>query len=485
MCAHKDSNRLCAEGENLHFGDVCLLGLGLTGRAVVEYFLRHPSQLDSLTLYTGPLEKDSLAYLAALPERIVVVQGDELVKGSYDLAVVSPGISPQSMFYLSAAKAAREVISEPELAWRISPQNWIAVTGTNGKTTVTKLIAALLKAAGKTAWVAGNIGIPCIEIVDSRQEQDWLVAELSSYQLHATVNFAPELAVLLNITPDHLNWHGSFDNYHADKCRIIANLPANRPAIFDISLPATRAVATDFLEKGGRAICVGSAEGLVLKKKAACPESAWVDASTGRLCLALEKGNYLLLLAQDLVIQGPHNLSNALAAAAAAAWAGATAGEINAGLSSFAPLPHRFEPCGVVAGVSFINDSKATNSDAAIKALDSFADDSQQRKVVSLFGGVDKSTDLAYLAQAAKRSCRCAVCYGEAGLRFFNAFKTVIHAVHVLSFDEAFARAFALAQPGDTVLLSPACASFDEFDSFEARGTHFKTLVAQLGSEQS
>lgn len=304
MCAHKDSNRLCAEGENLHFGDVCLLGLGLTGRAVVEYFLRHPSQLDSLTLYTGPLEKDSLAYLAALPERIVVVQGDELVKGSYDLAIVSPGISPQSMFYLSAAKAAREVISEPELAWRISPQNWIAVTGTNGKTTVTKLIAALLKAAGKTAWVAGNIGIPCIEIVDSRQEQDWLVAELSSYQLHATVNFAPELAVLLNITPDHLNWHGSFENYHADKCRIIANLPANRPAIFDISLPATRAVATDFLEKGGRAICVGSAEGLVLKKRLPVQKVLGSMQAPGACVLHLKKATTYFFWPKTLSYKG-------------------------------------------------------------------------------------------------------------------------------------------------------------------------------------
>ncbi|MDR1089267.1 MAG: UDP-N-acetylmuramoyl-L-alanine--D-glutamate ligase [Coriobacteriales bacterium] len=509
MCAHDDSNNARATKKHSSFGDVCLLGLGVTGRAVADFFIENPAWLSSLTIYSGEPHRELRAYLRSLPESVIVREADELVSGSFDTAVVSPGIPPHSALYLSAAGASQEIISEPELAWRISPERWVAVTGTNGKTTVTELITALLQTAGKTAWAAGNIGTPCIEIVGSRAPEDWIVAELSSYQLHSARIFAPDCAVLLNITPDHLSWHGSYESYDADKQRIVANLAEGNPAIIDVSLPNTRALAESLALEGRRVIRISAEyplcdEAVEHTRRDLCEQSVesagsdsygksaaqsaentfergYVNARTGALTLELASGRYELLPGRELRIKGQHNLSNALAAAAAAAAAvDARTDELNAALASFAPLPHRFEPCGEVAGVSFVNDSKATNTDAAIKALSAFADDNQEGRVVAMFGGLDKGTDLAALVATCVQTCKYAVCYGEAGPRFYHAMAARLPAVHVAGFSEAFVRAFALSEPGDTVLLSPACASFDVFDSFEARGRRFKEQVALL-----
>lgn len=482
MCALDDSNNARAMRETPFFGAVCLLGLGVTGRAVVDFFLNNPSYISSLTIYSGDVQPENQIYLRSLPDSIEVHEGVELVSGSFDTAIVSPGIPPHSSLYLSATKVAQEIISEPELAWRISPQRWIAVTGTNGKTTVTALIAALLETAGKTAWAAGNIGTPCIEVVASRKPGDWLVAELSSYQLHSTSQLAPDIALLLNITPDHLSWHRSHKNYSTDKQRILANLAPDAPAILDVSRSETRAIADDLSKKGKRVIRIGSAKGLTLQEVDEPFETAFVRESTGALTLELSSGTYRLLQANKLGIRGAHNLSNALAAAAAAAEVGASAAALSAGLASFVPLSHRFEPCGEFAGVSFINDSKATNIDAALKAITTFADDAQAGTLIAMLGGLDKGTDLEALVSACRVSCRYAVCYGEAGERFFSALSAKMTAVLAKSFDEAFVLAFKLSVPGDTILLSPACASFDEFDSFSARGEHFKACVAKLRS---
>ncbi|MDR2035261.1 MAG: UDP-N-acetylmuramoyl-L-alanine--D-glutamate ligase [Coriobacteriales bacterium] len=485
MSAHKTLNTARATRETPFFGDVCLLGLGVTGRAVFEFFLGHPNYLNSLTIYPGAAGQESNTFLQNLPDSFVVKSGETTVGGHFDIAVASPGIPPHSPLYQSALEAAGEVISEPELAWRISPEKWIAVTGTNGKTTVTELITSLLEAAGKTAWAAGNIGTPCIEVVASREPEDWLVAELSSYQLHSTVHFAPDAAVLLNITPDHMSWHGSFESYCADKQRIFANLASSAPAIIDVTQQATRAIADELTRQGKRVVYVGTAESLQTNKPQQAQELAYVDPATDALILERENGVYRLLRSDELRIKGQHNLSNALASAAAVAEVGATREELNAGLASFFPLPHRFEPCGEVEGISFINDSKATNIDAALKALATFTDDGQEASVIALFGGLDKGTDLDDLAQACEGSCRDAVCYGEAGGRFHAVLSARVPSIQVKTFEEAFKAAFELAEAGDTILLSPACASFDEFDSFEARGEQFKQYISQFKSRQS
>ena len=482
MSALATLNKTRAINETPFFGDICLLGLGVTGRAVIDFMEANPGYLSSLTIYPGKVEQEGLAYLSRLPESYTVCLDETEVQGSFDLAVASPGIPPHKPLYQSAVKCAAEVISEPELAWRISPAKWIAITGTNGKTTVTELVTALLEAAGKTAWAAGNIGIPCIQVVAKRDPEDWIVAELSSYQLYSTQLFAPDIAILLNITPDHISWHGSLESYAASKQRIFANLRPDSAAIIDVCQPQTRAIADRLSAHGQRVIHIGSADGLWSKPPRQYQELAYVEPSTDTLVLESERGVLRLLHTDELKIKGSHNFSNALAAAAAAVEVGATVDELNSGLASFFPLPHRFEPCGEVSGVAFINDSKATNTDAAIKALSSFTDDAQLGRIVALFGGADKGTSLDELVAACLEPCRDAICYGEAGKRFQAALAARLPALCVKTFDEAFAAAVELAEAGDTILLSPACASFDEFDSFEARGEHFKQLVAKLAA---
>ena len=286
--------------------------------------------------------------------------------------------------------------------------------------------------------------------------------------------------MLLNITPDHISWHGSQESYAADKQRILANLATDAPAIIDVCQPVTRAIADRLTSEGKRVIHVGSAEGLYGAPPHQSAELAYVEPTTNALILESERGVYRLLNADELRIKGPHNLSNALAAAAAVAEVGASIEELDSGLASFFPLPHRFEPCGEVDGVSFINDSKATNIDAAIKALSSFTDDAQAGSIVALFGGLDKGTNLDDLVAACVGPCRDAICYGEAGRRFKEALSPRVPTLLVKTFDNALDTALELAEKGDTILLSPACASFDEFDSFEARGEYFKKRIKQL-----
>ncbi|MDR3136000.1 MAG: UDP-N-acetylmuramoyl-L-alanine--D-glutamate ligase [Coriobacteriales bacterium] len=488
MCANEAINKVRAVKEVPCFGAVCLLGLGVTGQAVVAYFLAHPHSFTSLTVYAGPSTPETLAYVRGLPAEVQVHRDSERVRGSFDTTVVSPGIAPASLMYQSALATSRLLISEPELAWRVSGQRWIAITGTNGKTTVTELTAHLLRNAGIAARVGGNIGTPCIQVVRERAPDEYLVAELSSYQLHSMRDFAPEIAVLLNITPDHLHWHGDLAAYVADKCKIVQNLASERPAVVDATLPETREVVRHLRREGRRVIPLGTAAGITesMVERCGAAEAAYVDGQSGRLTLKVDGRLFELIAAERLQLQGAHNYENALAAAVCAASVGLSAAQISAGLASFKPLEHRFEPCGQVEGVNFVNDSKATNTDAAIKAIIAFADDGNVRtsQVLVMLGGVDKGVELDGLVAACQANCKYAICYGQAAQRFYAALAPALPTILEPDFGAAFARATQLAQPGDTVLLAPACASFDEFASFEARGEAFKRAVQQLGVER-
>jgi UDP-N-acetylmuramoylalanine--D-glutamate ligase len=463
MTANASQNEPC--GTTLpYLGDVCVLGTGKTGLAVISYCQKllgaGSDRITSLSVY----EDDS-----------------KPLAGNYDLGIVSPGIPPHNALHTAALAACREVISEPEFAWREQPERWIAVTGTNGKSTTTALLAHLL---GPQAMAVGNIGTPCIEAIQTRESGAWLVAELSSYQLHSTRRFAPEAAILLNITPDHLSWHGSHEAYTAAKLKVFANMPATAPRIIDATLPATRAIVREQRAAGNRVVPLGTTDGITGDMTARCgaPEAAFVNPTTGMLTVALATETVELIPAAELHIKGEHNQLNALAAAAAALAVGTPPAAVRAGLASFEPLEHRIEPAGEVAGVRFFNDSKATNPDATLKALTSF----DAAPIIALFGGRDKGTTLDELAAVASTTCKLAICYGEAGERFYNAFtdKGGPRALRAPHFSAAFTTAVANAAPGDVVLLSPACASFDEFSCFEERGERFKELVKEYASKK-
>ena len=455
-------------------GRTCVLGLGKTGVAVARHLVSLvPDRVDSVTLYGGATSTPGEVVRELEGLGVRVVTGTDEVEGSYDLAIASPGISEFSEFFLSAAAHAAQVIGEPELAWRESPFDWVAITGTNGKTTTTTLTRDLLRAGGIEAEAVGNIGTNAIGEVAGRHEGEWFVAELSSYQLATSHAIHPRVAVLLNITPDHLSWHRTHENYAAAKERVFANLTPSDLAVVACE-PGCAAILSR-LEARGLRVCRLDPE-----RDAGTPCAAF--ARDGILVVRLDDVEHELVTIADLPIKGIHNVENALASAAAALEVGVSDEAVRTGLLAFHALEHRIEPCGEAAGISFVNDSKGTNVDAVLKALTAF----EPGRIVLLAGGTDKGTDLAQLADAICDSCRAVVCYGEAGERFREAFSaaagrrgtgpSVIAAPHMA---EALDAALAVALPGDTVLLSPACASFDEFSGFEERGRVFKALVAE------
>ena len=449
---------------------VLILGLGLSGIVAARQAL---AQGDAVTVYAGASSAATRDAAREFEQQGVPVLFDtEDVRGSYDLCVACPGIPATGAFYQSALAASAELISEPEFAWRLSPQGWLAVTGTNGKTTTTTLIAHLLRACGTPAALCGNTQATTVtDAVLRRTAGQAIVAELSSYQLASTRRFSPRVAVLLNITSDHLSWHGSQQAYAAAKCRVLANLGPGSCAVICAGVPGCEGLEAQLRSAGARVVAVG------LPRARDC---AYADAA-GTLRYADSAGAvHALCGAGELRIKGTHNVENALAAAAAAIDFGCEPRAVGRALTTFEPLQHRIEPCGQAGGVAFYDDSKATNVDATLKALTAFAG----QPVVLLVGGRDKGTELAPLVRACGGTCRAVVCYGEGGPRFFTAFEgSGVACVQAGKLAEAFQRALELACPGDAVLLSPACASFDEFTGFAQRGDVFKQLVAQAAGQ--
>ncbi len=481
-----------------HLGDVCVLGLGVSGSAVVEYLLRQPAgRVRSLTVFAGDGGTPSADTQAWERAGVTVVWGDQ-VTGAYDLCIASPGIPEPSAFYQSAQDASQELISEVELAWRESSTQdvWIGVTGTNGKTTTTALLAHLLDAAGFAAKACGNIGDACINAVGAWAADAGdactcgrtraFVAEVSSYQLASIKDFAPDVGIFLGITPDHLTWHGSFHAYAQAKWKMLANIErAGGVAVLDATNDVARAEVKRLRQQAHVAsfsyIPLGTKAGIGKDMRTACgaDNAAFLDAA-GHLHIAYRAGEYVLAPADALKIKGAHNVVNALAASAAACALGTDAVDITRALTTFQPLEHRIEPAGSAAGVDFYNDSKATNVDATLVALSAFPG----RDLIVMLGGRDKMGPLETLVGTCQEHASAVIVFGEAARRFEEAFRAAddgaLRIVRTDTFDEAFAQAVSLAVPGSVVLLSPACASFDEFSCFEERGQHFKDLVAHL-----
>lgn len=473
--------------DNPQLGDVLVLGLGKSGEAVTRYAAALLGRrVTSVTLYGGAKSAPSELTRELEAAGVRLVLGTERVEGHYNLAVASPGISEFSDFFAAAAAASDLIMGEPEFAWRESPECWIGITGTNGKTTTTSLVGALLAEGGLPCACVGNIGELATAAVPARTANEWFACELSSYQLATSSKLHPHVAVLLNVTPDHLKWHRSLEAYAAAKEKIFANLDASDLAIVG-SDSTCAAVAARLRARGLRVLSVRTQSDGV-------PASADKNVAFVRSCalvVRLDGQEHKLCRVDELRLKGEHNVQNALAAAAAALEVGVSDASVVATLTHFGALEHRIEPCGTVGGVEFVNDSKGTNTDASIKALGAFKPGS----VVLLAGGTDKGTDLAAWCAQALTSCRAVVCYGEAGPRFAAELKRaqeslgadapsapaqIYTAVHLA---DAFAKACALAEPHNTVLLSPACASFDEFSGFEERGTYFKQLVSDLAAK--
>ncbi len=488
-------------------GNVLICGLGKSAGSAALWCADHlkccePKDgflVQSLTIYAGPKSESAKAYENKIKrDGVSVIYDTEDIEGNFDLAIKSPGISVFSDFYKNAAAASSEVICEPELAYRVSPQNWVGVTGTNGKTTTTTLTASLFESAGIGAHASGNIGLPCIDAIQERASDDYIVAELSSFQLASMHTFAPDAAILLNITPDHVEWHKTLEHYANSKIQIFKNQTPDQFAIIDCTAKNTRQVALDLMKGGHSVIVVGGPEGLEQDylpidefdnsmggffEECDCEHLGSAYVRDGQLMVDIDGELHELAYASDLKILGGHNLQNALCAAAAAIACGVSDEDVARGLVMYRPMEHRVEPCGTVSGVRYYNDSKATNTDAAAKALTAF----DAGKIVLLLGGHDKGTDLTDLVQDCLEKCKAVVCFGEAKDRFYDAFSkakqtsnfgcALLEAPHL---KEALEVASKAATEGDVVLLSPACSSFDEFGSFVERGNVFKQLVSDM-----
>ncbi len=369
--------------------------------------------------------------------------------------IKSPGV-PQSA---PAVRAARErrlpILGELELAWRLLGNEFIAVTGTNGKTTTTEWIGHIHREAGLPVAVAGNVGTPLAALVGELSSDATVVCEASSFQLEDTVAFSPEAAVLLNLAPDHLDRYPSFEDYVSAKLRIFANQGNDDVALVGVDL--------DVEDIGGcaRRVCFGTA-----------PEAELADRS-GYLWWNTQP----LIAVEDLGLPGEHNRQNAMAAAGVCLARGVDRDAVVAGLRSFGGVAHRLELIDVVDGVAYVNDSKATNVASTIVALRVYP-----AGVHLIAGGRGKQQDFSPLAPLVAERCRAVYLIGEAAGELADALGQTAVALHRAGeLPTALSLARDAASTGDTVLLSPACASFDQYRDFEARGDHFRALV--LGDE--
>jgi UDP-N-acetylmuramoylalanine--D-glutamate ligase len=394
-------------------------------------------------------------------EVVLDVDGVALLEGAKTV-VKSPGVPREAPVIATALERGIEVVGELELAWRAVPNRFLAVTGTNGKTTTVELLGHLYRSAGEPVAVAGNVGTPLSALAGSVDSDAIVVCECSSFQLEDSVAFAPECAVFLNLAPDHLDRHADLDAYLAAKLRIFANQGNDDLAVFNADDPAL--AGTDL---GGCARRVAFCHG-------AGPDCE-VSYSEGTIFYDGEP----LLAARELGLFGEHNVANAMAAAAAALSMGLDRDAVREGLRSFAGVPHRLEQVAEIDGVRFVNDSKATNVASALVGLSAF-----EGGVHAILGGSEKGEDFAPLADPIRE--RCAACYlaGASADRLATELAPVIEAGVELhrcaDLEDAVRRAAAAARPGEVVLLSPACASFDAFANFEERGECFRQIVESL-----
>jgi len=440
---------------------IAVIGLGKSGVAATRLLARDGERVYASDGSDHPYAGEAAAALRGLP-------GVEVEIGRHDLAkirkaagvVVSPGVPPDAAPLVAARDAGIPIVSELDLGFRAlaGRARCIAITGTNGKTTTTALVAHLLSAAGLKATAAGNIGRPLADLAVSGdgERYQWLSVEVSSFQLHDSPHFAPAIGVLTNLAPDHLDRYPSAEAYYADKRLLFRNatedavwvVNADDPLVLDMA----RGVA------GRRALFS------LLKVS-----DAWYDAPQRTLRL----GGEALLPRGELHLLGDHNVANALAAALAVHETGVPPALIAEGLRSFRPLPHRLEPVGEFKGVLWINDSKATNIAATAVALAAM-----ERPYVLLLGGRHKGEPYTALAELLKK-CRLVIAYGEAGPIVEQDLKGRVKLERGTTFEDVVARARRAAKQGDAVLLSPACSSYDMFQNYEERGATFARLATE------
>ncbi len=448
-----------------------VLGLGRSGRPAVRLARERLPGVRVVALdESADIAAEVRAELESAGAEVRI--GEEAsLPGGADLVVKSPGVPRRSRLVEAAVARGVPLWSEVEFARRFLPNRLIGITGTNGKTTTTALTGRILEEAGIPVAIGGNIGVALAQLALGDDPGAVVVAELSSFQLEDVDRFRPDVAVLLNLSEDHLDRHGDYAGYAAAKLRVFENQGPGDLALLNADDPGT---AAETIPGEGRRGWFSTGDGHSGQAAGVTDGVLWVAAAGGRVALCR---------ADELSLRGEHNLQNSLAAAAAAAAAGAPPASIADTLRTFAPVAHRLQVAGVVDGVTYVNDSKATNVDATLKALTAYAG-----PVVLVLGGRGKGSSFDELAAACEGRVRDVVLIGEArdalegafGRRAAKAPGAAVPYVALPDLDAAVAWASAHTGPGDVVLLSPACASFDQYRSYERRGEHFMELVEKL-----
>ncbi len=445
---------------------MAVIGLGASGVAAARLALAKGGDVYVSDLRTDAATAARGADLESVGARVELGSHDTGLLAGAGLVVVSPGIPPDAPVLGDLRARNIRWISEPELAVRFYAAPLIAVTGTNGKTTTTLLVGHLLSASGVDAAVGGNVGgglAPAASELALRDTApDWYVLEMSSFQLADVDAFRPDIGIFTSLSPDHLDRYASVDAYYSDKANLFGNADEESRWILPHGDPAVEQLA----------------EGVPGRRFTFTDEAA-TDANAslrdGVLTLSMEGEEEELIQQADLPLLGRHNVRNALAAALAARLAGASLDGVRRGLRSARPLPHRMEPVLERDGVLWVNDSKATNVSATASALASLS-----RPAVVLLGGKDKGEDFSPLLPLLREHARVVVTFGASGTRLAEAVAgTVPVEAMGADFEAVIDHARGLAEPGDVVLLSPACSSFDMFDSYEDRGDRFTALVRE------
>ena len=444
---------------------ILIVGMGNSGRAAAQAMVKLGADVsvqdskseDSIDpqLLTFLRDKSVKCYLGCQPDDM----------SSFDMLILSPGVSPQLSFIKEAQDAGAEIIGEIEIAYRVGHGKYVAITGTNGKTTTTTLVGEIYKAAGKKTYVVGNIGVAVISKALSAEDDSWLITETSSFQLETIKEFKPEVSAILNLTPDHLDRHKTMENYGKAKAAVFKNQTPDQYCVINYDDEECVKLAKD---------C--KAKIVPLSRKKTLDFGVYVDADT--IIIKDEDGSIKEICRPvELQIPGAHNLENALAACAVAYFGGIEPAVIADVLRTFKGVEHRIELCSVIDDIKFVNDSKGTNPDAAIKAIEAM-----KNNIILIAGGYDKNASFDEFVNAFDGRVKSLLLMGKTAPKIKAAAEKAgfTEAVILKDMEECVREAYRIAQPGDVVLLSPACASWDMYTSFEQRGKHFKDCVQAL-----
>jgi UDP-N-acetylmuramoylalanine--D-glutamate ligase len=442
---------------------VVVLGLGISGMEAAKLLQDQGAHVTVRDSATGDPKVNQRA--EALRQRGIGVQlGGEIPEkgGRFDFCVLSPGIHPKAPLVRGLRQAGLPMLGELEVAYRFCQCPIVAITGTNGKTTTTELVHTVLAAGGKRTKASGNIGTAFSAAVRDSANLDVMVLEVSSFQLEHIAEFRPRISVHLNLTPDHLDRYGSMEEYEAAKWQVFRNQTADDVAIVNtnLRLPEIAARKITFSATGSQAASGPPADYQLI--------DGWL----------VVRGEQVLEQSRTNLI-GPHNAENMLAALAVADLYHVSRVAAIQALCAYQPLPHRCEKVAVIDGVTFINDSKATNIDALEKALLA-----QRSPVVLMAGGKDKGLDFEGLRPLLREKAKAIVLIGQMTEKLFAAWNSAVPCVRAATLADAVERARQLAKPGDVVLFSPGCSSFDMFKDFEDRGDQFRALI-QARAEQT